>query len=69
MSGIDLAYEIRKHDPNVAIMLITAHLTDDLKLNEKFNSVKFCNVREKPVKFAKLRETIHSVLQPNIKVG
>lgn len=33
MSGIDLAYEIRKHDPNVAIMLITAFLTDDLKLN------------------------------------
>lgn len=66
-SGIDLAYEIREHDPNVAIILITAFLTEDLKLSEKFNSIKFSAIIEKPVRFAKLKEIIDSVLNPNIK--
>lgn len=67
MSGIDLAYEIRKQDPTIAIILITAFLTEDLKLNEKYNLTKFSDIVEKPVKFARLKEIIDSALYTNIQ--
>ena len=62
MSGLDLATEIRKHNENIKIILITAFMTEDLIDDERFKRARIDRVVQKPVKFAVLKDAIGKLL-------
>ena len=68
MSGIDLAYEIRKVDKKIKIILVTAFMTEDLVDDEKFKNARIDSVVQKPVKFSELRQSIAQLLNQPIKI-
>jgi DNA-binding NtrC family response regulator len=59
MSGIELAYKIRKINKNVVIFLITAFMVEDLvNSSQEYKEAQIDMVLEKPMKLSMLKQHI-----------
>lgn len=68
MSGIDLAYNIRKLDEKVKILLITAFEMGDLNKDNRFRNAGIEMVIQKPVHLKTLKEYLsESVIEDDTK--
>ena len=58
INGIEFANEIRQHNQNVKILLLTAYFDDDRLRTKDFINADFAEVIEKPVSLKVLQSKV-----------
>ena len=62
MSGLEFTNKIRKINPSVRVVLISAFDTSDLENNSNYKTAKIERVIQKPIKFSIFKEILTNVL-------
>ena len=62
MNGLILATHIRQINKSVKILMITAYNICDIKMLPEYETVKFDQILQKPVRISVLKEIVNNLL-------